>query len=307
MTAYLLKRVGTSIISLLVLITVTFFLTRIMPGSPFQTGNLSAEVLVAMEEEYGLSETPGKQYFNYLRNLLGGELGISYQKPGVTAAEIITRAWPATVVVGTLAVLLSVVAGTLLGICHGVTQSKLIQSGIFLGTTAGMAIPNFVFALFFMPLFGVKLRWFPIVGLTTAANYVLPVLALAMYPTAVVTRLMRNAYEQEMAKEYVVMAQAKGISKKRIMMGHVLKNACIPAVNYAGPAAAFMITGSFAVESIFTIPGLGREFVMSISNRDYTMIMALTIFMGAIVIIMNLLTDVLCAWLNPSQRREEAL
>ena len=148
-----------------------------------------------------------------------------------------------------------------------------------------------------------KLKLLPIVGLTEPAGYILPVLSLAVYPTAVITKTMCHALEDELEKEYVKMARAKGLKWRRTVVGHMLKNAWIPVLNYIGPAAAFLLTGSFAVESIFTIPGLGREFVNSIANRDYTLILGLTVFMGGVVIGVNLVTDLLCAWLNPAVRR----
>lgn len=147
------------------------------------------------------------------------------------------------------------------------------------------------------------MKWFPVAGLFSPGNYVLPVVALALYPTAVITRLVSRACEIEMQKDYVIMARAKGLTEKRILLSHILRHVLIPVLNYLGPTAAFLRTGSFVVESIFTIPGLGREFVSSISNRDYTMIMGLTIFMGTVVILTNLLADVLCAALNPEIRK----
>ena len=158
-------------------------------------------------------------------------------------------------------------------------------------------------ALLLALVFGVQWKLLPVVGLDSWTSYLLPVLSLAAYPTAVVTRLMCHACRQELQKEYVVLVKVKGLSMRRIAWTHVWKNAWIPVLNYAGPAAAFLLTGSFVVESIFTIPGLGREFVNSIANRDYTLIMGLTIFMGVVVIGVNLAVDLLCAWMDPRIRK----
>jgi len=291
------------ILALFVLITVTFFLTRMMPGSPFQNGGVSKQVVTALEEEYGLSEPVWMQYTTYLGNLLRGNLGISFQKPGVTVTDVIARAWPITVSIALPAILAAFFLGTLMGIWQATSRRAVIRSGIFIGSIFGTAIPNFVIALVLMLVFGQYLKLFPIVGLGTAAHYVLPVVSLALYPNAVVTRLMYNAFAEELTREYVVMARAKGLTRERTALTHVLKNAWIPVLNYIGPTAAFMITGSFVVENIFTIPGLGREFVLAISNRDYTMIMGLTIFMGMVVIVLNLLTDLLCAAVSPQMQR----
>ena len=147
-----------------------------------------------------------------------------------------------------------------------------------------------------------KLKVLPVTGLDSWQSYLLPVFTVALYPTSVIARMTRNSFLREMQKDYVILAKVKGLSKKRIVYVHILKNAWLPVLNYAGPAAAFLLTGSFVVESVFTIPGLGREFVSSIANRDYTLILGLTVFMGAVVIGVNLLVDLLCAYLNPKVR-----
>lgn len=303
MIHYTGKRFLISLLSVWMLITVAFFLTRQMPGSPFQTGNVSGEVLEQMEQEYGLDRPVSVQYVTYMRNLLHGDLGISYMNPGESVTEVIARALPATLSLGILAVIVSLVAGTLLGMLQAFSQKRWVRTTILFGTIFGAGIPNFVIALLLALVFGVQWKLLPVVGLDSWTSYLLPVLSLAAYPTAVVTRLMCHACRQELQKEYVVLAKVKGLSMRRIAWTHVWKNAWIPVLNYAGPAAAFLLTGSFVVESIFTIPGLGREFVNSIANRDYTLIMGLTIFMGVVVIGVNLAVDLLCAWMDPRIRK----
>ena len=303
MIRYTGKRFLISLLSVWMLITVAFFLTRQMPGSPFQTGNVSGEVLEQMEQEYGLDRPVSVQYVTYMRNLLHGDLGISYMNPGESVTEVIARALPATLSLGILAVIVSLVAGTLLGMLQAFSQKRWVRTTILFGTIFGAGIPNFVIALLLALVFGVQWKLLPVVGLDSWTSYLLPVLSLAAYPTAVVTRLMCHACRQELQKEYVVLAKVKGLSMRRIAWTHVWKNAWIPVLNYAGPAAAFLLTGSFVVESIFTIPGLGREFVNSIANRDYTLIMGLTIFMGIVVIGVNLAVDLLCAWMDPRVRK----
>lgn len=303
MIRYTGKRFLISLLSVWMLITVAFFLTRQMPGSPFQTGNVSGEVLEQMEQEYGLDQPVSVQYVTYMRNLLHGDLGISYMNPGESVTEVIARALPATLSLGILAVIVSLVAGTLLGMLQAFSQKRWVRTTILFGTIFGAGIPNFVIALLLALVFGVQWKLLPVVGLDSWTSYLLPVLSLAAYPTAVVTRLMCHACRQELQKEYVVLAKVKGLSMRRIAWTHVWKNAWIPVLNYAGPAAAFLLTGSFVVESIFTIPGLGREFVNSIANRDYTLIMGLTIFMGVVVIGVNLAVDLLCVWVDPRIRK----
>lgn len=303
MIRYTGKRFLISLLSVWMLITVAFFLTRQMPGSPFQTGNVSGEVLEQMEQEYGFAQPVSAQYVTYMRNLLHGDLGISYMNPGESVTEVIARALPTTLSLGILAVIVSLVAGTLLGMLQAFSQKRWVRTTILFGTIFGAGIPNFVIALLLALVFGVQWKLLPVVGLDSWTSYLLPVLSLAAYPTAVVTRLMCHACRQELQKEYVVLAKVKGLSMRRIAWTHVWENAWIPVLNYAGPAAAFLLTGSFVVESIFTIPGLGREFVNSIANRDYTLIMGLTIFMGVVVIGVNLAVDLLCAWMDPRIRK----
>ena len=243
------------------------------------------------------------QYLTYMEKLVQGDLGVSYQEPGTTVAEIIGRTWPVTVSLGLTALLTAAVLGTVLGILRGVSKRRIVREGIGAGGMLLAGIPNFAAALLLLFVFSVKLGWLPSAGLLTPAHYVLPVLSLALYPAGVISRLMGNALAEEMGKQYVLFARAKGLGSGRIIFTHALKNAWIPVLNYVGPASAFLLTGSFAVESIFTIPGLGREFVSSITNRDYTLILGLTVFMGAVVIVVNLATDLVCAWMDPRVRR----
>lgn len=303
MLRYTLKRILTGILALFVLACVTFFIVRLMPGSPFQNGSVSEQVVEAVEREYGLDRPLAEQFLTYMRNLLRGDLGISYENPSVTVTEIIGRTWGITVSLGMPALVIAILAGTVFGIVQAVSKNRGVREII---SAAGMilaGIPGFVAAILLLLIFSVELKWFPASGLLSPAHYVLPVISLAIYPTAVITRLTGNTLKSEMEKEYVLFARAKGLGKNRILFTHALKNAWKPVLNYIGPASAYLLTGSFVVESIFTIPGIGREFVNSITNRDYTLIMGLTIFMGAVVIGVNLITDLLGAWLDPAVRR----
>lgn len=303
MMRYTWKRILTGIVSLFLLATVTFFLVRLIPGSPFQRGGVSEQVVEAVEEEYGLNDPLIEQYLSYMGNPLKGDLGISYQDPGTSVEEIIGRAAPLTVSLGLSALIVSVIVGTGCGVFYAASEKRAVKKVIgSLGMLAA-GIPGFAAAILLLMVFSVKLKWFPSSGLFSFSHYILPVTALSLYPTAVITRMTGHALDEEMAKDYVLFARAKGLKKSRIIFTHALKNAWFPVLNYIGPASAFLLTGSFAIESVFTIPGLGREFVMSIANRDYTLILGLTVFMGTVVILLNLLTDLLGAWLDPSVRR----
>ena len=283
MMRYTWKRILTGIVSLFLLATVTFFLVRLIPGSPFQRGGVSEQVVEAVEEEYGLNDPLIEQYLSYMGNLLKGDLGISYQDPGTSVEEIIGRAAPLTVSLGLSALIVSVIVGTGCGVFYAASEKRAVKKVIgSLGMLAA-GIPGFAAAILLLMVFSVKLKWFPSSGLFSFSHYILPVTALSLYPTAVITRMTGHALDEEMAKDYVLFARAKGLKKSRIIFTHALKNAWFPVLNYIGPASAFLLTGSFAIESVFTIPGLGREFVMSIANRDYTLILGLTVFMGKLV------------------------
>ncbi|HCW52401.1 MAG TPA: ABC transporter permease, partial [Clostridium sp.] len=167
------------------------------------------------------------------------------------------------------------------------------------GSTIGVSVPNFVFALLLMIIFGVQLQFFPIIGLSSPASYVLPVIAQSVYPIAVISRLVNTTFSEALKQDHVIMARAKGLKEVSIIFKHVLKNSMVPVVTYLGPTIAFLLTGSFVIESLYTIPGLGMEFVNSISNRDYTVILGLSIFIGTVIIIANMLVDVICAFIDP--------
>ena len=303
MARYTCRRILTGFLSLFVLITVTFFLVRIIPGSPFQRGGVSESVVEAIEQEYGLNEPLFAQYISYIGGVLHGDLGISYQDPAVRVTEVIARAWPVTASVGAAALIVSLILGTGLGILSAVSGRRSVKQVISAGGMIAAGIPGFAAAILLMLVFSVKLKLLPASGLLSPVHYILPVTALALYPSAMIARLVGNTLDGELQKDYVLFARAKGLGTGRIILTHALKNAYLPVLNYIGPASASLLTGSFVVESIFTIPGLGREFVGSITNRDYTLILGLTIFMGAVVIIVNLITDLLCAWLDPQTRR----
>ena len=303
MARYTCRRILTGVLSLFVLITVTFFLVRIIPGSPFQRGGVSEPVVEAIEQEYGLNEPLFTQYISYIGGVLHGDLGISYQDPAVRVTEVIARAWPVTASVGAAALIVSLILGTGLGILSAVSGRRSVKQVISAGGMIAAGIPGFAAAILLMLVFSVKLKLLPASGLLSPAHYILPVAALSLYPAAMVSRLVSSTLETELTKDYVLFARAKGLGRRQVIFTHALKNAYLPVINYIGPASASLLTGSFVVESIFTIPGLGREFVGSITNRDYTLILGLTVFMGAVVILVNLITDLLCAWLDPKTRR----
>ncbi len=299
MLKYILKRLAIGVVTLFLLITITFFLTRLMPGNPFSSDNISATAMAQLNAKYGLDQPVGKQYTLYISNLLHGDLGVSYKKTGVSVNTIIAQGLPNTVSLGLTAFIFSLTVGVLIGIWMATTKREWVRGLLLTGTTLGVSVPNFVFAILLMLVFGVYLRWFPVTGLGSPANYILPVLAMSAYPISQISRLVQSSYSEAMNQDYVIMAKAKGLSKRTIVFKHILKNAILPVITIAGPMIAFLLTGSFVIENVFAIPGIGREFVNAISNRDYTIIMGLTIFIGAMIIICNLIVDVISAVVDP--------
>lgn len=299
MIKYILKRLAIGAITLFALTTITFYLTRLMPGNPFQTENISTSMLETITAHYGLDKPIDQQYVIYLKNLLHGDMGISYKKSGVSVNDIIAAGFPVTMKLGVITYIAALFIGIALGIWMAVTKKEFVRGTLLTVSTLGVSIPNFVFAIFLMLVFGVILQWCPVLGLDTPKHYILPVITQVVYPVAQISRLVQSSYTEAMNQDYVIMARAKGLTKWTITIRHILKNAILPVITVSGPMLAFLITGSFVVENLFTIPGIGREFVNSISNRDYTVIMGLTIFIGAIIIVANLIVDIICALVDP--------
>lgn len=298
MLRYIIKRLLIGIITLWALVTLTFILVHRMPGSPFEAENLSGSTVAQLEEAYGLNEPEWKQYLIYMENLFHGELGISYKK-NISVNTLIARGAPYTIRVGLISFAISAVIGIAIGIWMSVTKNQVIKNILLAYATLGVSVPAFVIALYLMLIFGVWLSAVPIVGLTTPAHYILPVAAQAFGPIATIARLTKSTYTEATQMDYVIMAKAKGLSNFQIMFKHVLKNALIPVVTYFGPAIAFTVTGSFVIEQIFSIPGIGREFTNAITNRDYTVVLGFSVFIGALIIVANLVVDILCSLIDP--------
>ena len=293
------------LVSLFALITVTFFLTRLMPGNPFDISNVNQAVQDRIMSYYGLDQPVYVQFGMYLKNLSHGDLGISYKKVGTTVNQLIMQEAPYTIQIGLIAFIIALILGTIIGIAMAVTRKEGVRGSLMFLTVLGISIPNYVLALLLMLVCGVTLKWFPVVGLGSWKHYILPVTAMTVYPLAQISKLVKSSYSEAMHQDYVIMARAKGISKMRISFVHILKNAMIPVITISGPMVAFLLTGSFVVENIFTIPGIGREFVNSVSNRDYTVIMGLTIFLGIILVLCNLISDMICALVDPRIKLEK--
>lgn len=298
MVRYIIKRLFIGVVTIWALITITFFLIRIMPGSPFEADNLSQSAIEQLESTYGLDEPMWKQYILYMDNLMHGDLGISYKK-NVSVNTLIARGFPYTLSIGLLSIAVSAFIGILMGIWMATSKRLAVKNTLLGIATLGVSIPGFVTAILLMMIFGVWWPVLPIVGLGSPANYILPVAAQSFGQIASIARLTKSTYSEAIQMDYVTMARAKGLSNLYITARHVLKNALIPVVTYFGPAIAFLITGSFVVESIFSIPGIGREFTNAITNRDYTVVLGFSVFIGVIITVANLAVDIICSLIDP--------
>ena len=301
MLKYIMTRLAIGIVTLFLLATVTFFLMKIIPGSPFagETIKLPAKVLDKLYEEYGLDKPILEQYVMYMKNLLHGDLGVSIYRKGKSIETIIKNGLPYTARLGAVSFCFALVMGVTMGTVAAFTKRKWLSNLVLFLATVGVSMPGFLLSVLLLLLFGVVLQWLPFVGLSSPLHYILPAMGMAFYPISMIARLVRSSLREVMKQDYMVLAKAKGTSEKLVIWRHGLKNAMLPVITYAGPLVATMLTGSFVIESLYSIPGIGAEFVTSITNRDYTMIMALTILYGAFIIIANLITDILNAWIDP--------
>lgn len=302
MLKYIARRVLIGLLTMIFLITATFFLMRIIPGSPFINDDESVAAQKQYEQlnaKYGLDKPLTEQYAIYMRGLIHGDLGDSLIKKGKSVVDIIGNTAPVTMRLGLTGFIFSMVVGISLGVIAALSKSRTLNNFVMFLSTLGVSVPNFLLAVFLMLVFGVYLDIFPIIGLKTPLHYVLPTIAVSLHPIAMISRLTRTSMMEVMRQDYMVLAKSKGTAKWLVIIKHGLRNALLPVVTYAGPLIANLLTGSFVVETLFSIPGIGSEFVGSVTNRDYTLIMGLTIFMGFLVIVMNLLSDVVSAWVDP--------
>ena len=304
MLKYVIKRLLYGAITLFALMAITFFLMHSIPGSPFagEMSKLPASVKELMIQHYQLDQPTYVQFFSYLKNVLQGDFGTSLVRKGQNVMDIINRGLPYTAKLGACAFCVAMVLGVLLGAVSAFSKKKWVQGLTAFIATIGVSVPSFLFALFLMYVLGVWLKILPIIGLNSPQSFVMPSIALAMSPIAMISRLTKSSLSEELRQDYMILALSKGTGYTKAIFKHALKNAIIPVITYAGPLLATLLTGSFVVESMFSIPGIGAEFVGSVSNRDYTLIMALTIFYGGMVIVANIITDVISAMIDPRIR-----
>jgi len=297
---YILKRVLLALLTIWIVITITFFVMHAVPGGPFMSEKaITKEAQAALEAKYGLDRPLMEQYVSYLRDIVTKfDFGPSLKQRGRTVIDIIMDGMKTSAKLGVIAACSAAVMGVVLGAVAALRRNKIIDKIIMVITTAFVSMPSFIMGTFLLLVFSVQLGWLPANG-ATQGGLVLPVITLALYPMAYITRLTRSSMLDVLGQDYIRTAKAKGVAGGKIIFGHALKNSLIPVLTYFGPMLAFIVTGSMVVEQIFAVPGIGRQFVSSIQNRDYTMIMGTTIFLAALIVIMNLITDILYKVVDP--------
>ncbi len=297
---YILKRLALAIFTIWVVITITFFVMHAVPGGPFASEKATTPaVKAALEAKYGLDKPLSQQYWTYLKDVVTKfDFGPSLKQRGRMVVDIIADGMKTSAKLGVIAAVGSAIVGIVLGAVAAIRRNKLIDRIIMVITTAFVSMPSFIMGSLLLALFAVKLAVLPANG-TTSAGLVLPIITLALYPMAYITRLTRSSMLDVLGQDYIRTAKAKGVSGGRIIFGHALKNSLIPVLTYFGPMLAYIVTGSLVVEQIFAVPGIGRAFVSSITNRDYPMVMGTTIVLAALIVIMNLVTDILYKVVDP--------
>lgn len=300
MFQYIIKRLGASIITLWVIVTITFLLMHAIPGDPLtREKELPDSIKEALMEKYHLNEPLSKQYVIYLDGLVHGDLGPSMKYPGENVQDLIKKGFPISLQLGLVAIAVMLAVGVPAGIISALRQNKWQDRLAMFLATLGVAVPNFVIATLLMYVLGVKLNLLPTSRWVSWQSVIMPAIALAGYPTAYIARLTRSSLLDVIGQDYIRTARAKGLSERVVVYKHALKNALIPLITYLGPLSAGVLTGSFVVEKIFAIPGLGQHFVMSIGNRDYTTILGVTIFYATFLIVMNLIVDLVYGLIDP--------
>ncbi|MBR5116769.1 MAG: ABC transporter permease [Lachnospiraceae bacterium] len=298
MARYIVKRIFLAIVTVFIITLITFFTMNAIPGGPFNSEKASSpQVRAALEKRYNLDKPLPEQYIIYMNGLLHGDMGIS-TKNGRDIGETIRESFKVSATIGGMAALLAIIAGIVLGSVAALKRNTVADRLIVFFSTLSTAVPSFVLATLLLYFFCIRLGWVQVWD-ASHHNYVLPVISLALYPTAYITRLTKTSMLDVLNQDYIRTARAKGVARRRVIFKHALRNALIPVITYVGPMLASILTGSMVVESIFTIGGLGSKFVTGINNRDYPMIMGTTIFLAVLMVTMNLLSDIIYKLVDP--------
>lgn len=307
MLRYFLKKLTICFLSLFVVMSATFFLMKAIPGDPFSSEqNMPQEVLKSLHLHYGLDKSLTYQYLKYLKGFFTFDLGPSLVYEGRDVFQIIKDGLPITMLLGFESLIISVTLGLILGTIAAIKKDKWQSNFVTIFAILGISVPNFLFASLLQYFFSMKLHFFPIARFESFMHSILPAIALSSLPTAYIARLMKSSMIDVLAKDYIKTAKAKGLSSFQVIFKHAFKNAILPVVSYLGPLTAHVLTGSFVIEKIFSIPGIGMWLVSSISARDYPVIIGLSVFYSFILIIIMFILDILYKLIDPRIEIENA-
>lgn len=305
MVRYFIKRIGMMLIAMFLIILLTFSLMHAIPGGPFtRDRQVPPEVEAALNEKYNLDKPLPEQFFDYLGNLLHGDLGPSYKYTGKNVNEFIQKGFPVSAKLGAVTIFFVLLAAIPMGILAAVKNGKWQDMVIMTVATIGVTIPSFVIASLLIYFFSFKLNVLPTFGLDTWKGYVLPIIALGGYSISYMARLMRSSLLEVMGQDYIRTARAKGLPEHKVIVKHAMRNALIPVITVLGSTVANLMTGSFVIEKIFAIPGLGVHFVNSVTQRDYTTIMGVTIFYASFLMVMIFVVDIFYCLIDPRIKYE---
>ena len=306
MAKYIVKRVLAALVTIWFVMTATFFLMHAIPGDPFNAEKMpDPELRAAMYEKYGLDKPLWEQYLTSLSNYAQGDFGTSYQKRGLTTNEIIASGFPYSLRIGAYASVAVIVLGISFGLLAALRHNKLVDRLLMFLSTIGATVPTFVFATLFLYVFSKTLGLVPTYGVADWKGYIGPAVVLSLFPLAYVVRLMRSSMLDVLGQDYIRTARAKGLPEWKVVGKHGLRNALLPVVTYVGTMFAALITGSFVVEKVFSVPGIGSLFTTSVLNRDYTLIMGTTVFFAIILVVCVLFIDILYVLIDPRIKLDE--
>lgn len=301
MVRFILRRVLFAFVSLFIIVSATFFLMKAVPGDPISNENddIPAEILESMRDHYGLNDPLPVQYINYLKSVVKWDLGPSYTYKGTSVNEIISSGFPVSLSLGLISLFIGISGGLFLGIVSALNHNQTRDYLAMIVAVIGISVPNFILAALLQYVFAIKLGWLPVAKWGSIQQAILPALALSALPLAFVSRLTRSSMLEVLSENYIKTAKSKGIGHWVITYKHALRNALLPVITYIGPMSVSILTGTFVIEKIFGIPGLGSHFVMSIMNRDYTVIMGTAVFYSVLLLTIILLVDLSYGIIDP--------
>ena len=302
MTKYLLKRIAILLVTLWVVVTLSFFLMQVMPGSPFNNPTFTNDMIAVMNKQYGLDKPVWQQYLQYLWNVLHGDLGTSYQSANQPVSMMISQRLAVSAQLGIQALVVGVLAGLFVGAVSARNKNNWIDNILSVLSTLGISVPSFIIGLLLLDYLGFKWGVLPLSGWGSFSQTILPTLALAIPVFAQVTRFFRSEMIETMNTDYIQLARAKGLTTRQISNRHAYRNSMIPVLTLIGPMAANILTGSALIEQIFSIPGIGQQFVTSIPTKDYPVIMGTTIVYAVMLMVAILLTDIITSFVDPRVR-----